>query len=58
MFLADQNQPFGMALVEGTFYVGNTDGIVAFDYQEGATRIEGRAAGWSSSRRTATGRAA
>ena len=35
------NQPFGMALVGGTFYVGNTDGVVAFDYAEGATRLEG-----------------
>ena len=28
MFLSGQNQPFGMALVAGTFYVGNTDGMV------------------------------
>lgn len=41
LFLADQNQPFGMALVGGRFYVGNTDGIVAFDYQPGATRLTG-----------------
>ncbi len=40
-FLEGQNQPFGMALVDGTFYVGNTDGIVAFPYQDGATRLEG-----------------
>lgn len=40
-FLENQNQPFGMALVDGTFYVGNTDGIVAFPYADGATRIEG-----------------
>ncbi|MEZ5934010.1 MAG: sorbosone dehydrogenase family protein [Alphaproteobacteria bacterium] len=40
-FLEGQNLPFGMALVNGTFYVGNTDGITAFSYQEGATRIEG-----------------
>ncbi|MFV0302311.1 MAG: PQQ-dependent sugar dehydrogenase [Paracoccus sp. (in: a-proteobacteria)] len=40
-FLTDQRQPFGMALVEDTFYVGNTDGIVAFPYAEGADRIEG-----------------
>src|SRR5690606_39129357 len=33
--------PFGMALVGETFYVGNTDGIVAFDYQPGATRLNG-----------------
>lgn len=41
VFLENQRQPFGMALVDGTFYVGNTDGIVAFDYTEGATKIEG-----------------
>jgi glucose/arabinose dehydrogenase len=40
VFLEKQNQPFGMALVEGTFYVGNTDGIVAFPYRNGATRID------------------
>ena len=40
-FLTGQRQPFGMALVEGTFYVGNTDGIVAFPYADGADRIEG-----------------
>ncbi|CAM3213603.1 sorbosone dehydrogenase family protein [Paracoccus nototheniae] len=40
-FLTGQNQPFGMALVDGTFYVGNTDGIVAFDYPEGATQLTG-----------------
>jgi glucose/arabinose dehydrogenase len=33
------NQPFGMALLGDTFYVGNTDGVVAFPYSEGATRI-------------------
>jgi glucose/arabinose dehydrogenase len=33
-------QPFGMAMVDGTFYVGNTDGVVAFAYTPGATRIE------------------
>ncbi len=32
-------QPFGMALVGDTFYVGNTDGLVAFPYTPGATRI-------------------
>jgi glucose/arabinose dehydrogenase len=35
------NQPFGMALVGDTFYVGNTDGIVAFPYEPGATRLAG-----------------
>jgi glucose/arabinose dehydrogenase len=41
VFLAEQNQPFGMALLGDTFYVGNTDGLVAFPYQAGATRITG-----------------
>lgn len=41
VFLEGQNQPFGMALVEGTFLVGNTDGIVAFPYEAGATRLAG-----------------
>ncbi len=41
LFLAGQKQPFGMALVDGRFYVGNTDGIVVFDYQPGATRLTG-----------------
>ncbi|MBE9637447.1 PQQ-dependent sugar dehydrogenase [Salipiger mangrovisoli] len=41
IFLENQNQPFGMALVDGTFYVGNTDGIVAFPYAEGATSLTG-----------------
>ncbi|HVX75836.1 MAG TPA: sorbosone dehydrogenase family protein [Bradyrhizobium sp.] len=38
-FMAGLNQPFGMALVGDTFYVGNTDGVVAFPYQPGADRI-------------------
>ena len=33
------SQPFGMALLGETFYVGNTDGVVAFPYTAGATRI-------------------
>jgi glucose/arabinose dehydrogenase len=38
-FLDGLRQPFGMALVGDTFYVGNTDGVVAFPYTSGATRI-------------------
>jgi len=38
-FLEGLNQPFGMALLGDTFYVGNTDGVVAFPYTDGATRI-------------------
>ena len=42
VFLGGLNQPFGMALVGDTFYVGNTDGLVAFPYTRGATRITAR----------------
>src|SRR3984893_1018939 len=38
-FMEGLNQPFGMALVGDTFYVGNTDGVVAFPYAAGADRI-------------------
>lgn len=38
-FLEGLNQPFGMALLGDTFYVGNTDGLVAFPYTPGARRI-------------------
>ena len=33
------NQPFGMALLGDTFYVGNTDGVLAFPYAAGVKRI-------------------
>jgi len=39
IFMEGLNQPFGMALVGDTFYVGNTDGVVAFPYVPGADRI-------------------
>ncbi|MBV8411099.1 MAG: sorbosone dehydrogenase family protein [Alphaproteobacteria bacterium] len=39
VFLKDQSQPFGMALLGDTFYVGNTDGVVAFAYTAGASSI-------------------
>lgn len=39
VFLDGLNQPFGMALLGDTFYVGNTDGVVAFPYAPGVTRI-------------------
>lgn len=38
-FMEGLSQPFGMALVGDTFYVGNTDGVVAFPYVDGADRI-------------------
>src|SRR5918995_1324144 len=39
VFLEGLNQPFGMALLGDTFYVGNADGVVAFPYTTGARRI-------------------
>lgn len=39
VFLNDLNQPFGMAQLGDTFYVGNTDGLMAFPYKDG--RIAG-----------------
>jgi hypothetical protein len=39
VFLEGLNQPFGMALLGDTFYVGNTDGVMAFPYAAGAGRI-------------------
>jgi glucose/arabinose dehydrogenase len=42
LFLAELNQPFGMALLDETFYVGNTDGLVAFPYAAGTRRVTGQ----------------
>src|ERR1700710_851348 len=39
VFLENLNQPFGMAMLDYTLYVGNTDGLVAFPYTTGTTRI-------------------
>lgn len=38
-FMQGLSQPFGMALLGETFYVGNTDGVVAFPYVAGADSI-------------------
>jgi glucose/arabinose dehydrogenase len=38
-FMEKLNQPFGMALLGDTFYVGNTDGVMAFPYVAGADSI-------------------
>lgn len=40
-FLDGLNQPFGMAQLGNRFYVGNTDGVVAFDYDAAAARATG-----------------
>ena len=39
-FLEGLNSPFGMALVGDQLYVANTDALVRFPYEEGATRID------------------
>jgi len=41
VFLDGLHQPFGMLLLGNNFYVGDTDGVVAFVYQPGAPRIAG-----------------
>lgn len=43
VFAENLNQPFGMALVSGYFYVANTDAVVRFRYTENAVRVPGRA---------------
>ena len=40
-FLEGLNSPFGMALVDRTLYIANTDAVMRFDYEDGATRIAG-----------------
>lgn len=39
VFLENLNSPFGMALVGNTLYVANTDALIRFPYQKGATQI-------------------
>ena len=39
VFMEGLNQPFGMAALGSNLYVGNTDGVVAFPFAEGAGRI-------------------
>lgn len=39
VFVEDQNQPFGMALVGSKFYLGNTDGVVEFDYDAASGQL-------------------
>lgn len=39
VFLDGLHSPFGMVLVDDTFYVANTDALVSFPYRPGQTRI-------------------
>lgn len=34
-------QPFGMAMLDGTFYIGNTDALVSLPYADGANSLPG-----------------
>jgi glucose/arabinose dehydrogenase len=42
VFLKDLNQPFGMCLIGKTLFVANTDSVVAFEYEDRKTRLEGK----------------
>jgi glucose/arabinose dehydrogenase len=39
-FLENLHSPFGMALVDSSLYVANTNAVVRFPYQEGVTQID------------------
>ncbi|MBC7767668.1 MAG: sorbosone dehydrogenase family protein, partial [Phycisphaerales bacterium] len=41
VFAENLNQPFGMVLVGGHIYIGNTDAVVRFPYVAGAVRVNG-----------------
>ncbi len=40
VFLENLNQPFGMLVMDGYFYVGNVDAVKRFPYEEGQTSID------------------
>jgi len=39
VFLTDLHNPLGMLILNNTFYVANTDAVVAYPYQSGQTKI-------------------
>jgi len=41
-FANDLNQPFGMLIIGSHFYVGNTDGLMRYDYKPGDTLLQGK----------------
>lgn len=41
-FLSGLKQPFGMLLIGNHFYVGNTDALVRYTYESGATKISSK----------------
>ena len=42
VFIEGLNQPFGMLIIGNHFYVGNTDGVVEYDYKPEASSITSR----------------
>lgn len=40
-FLDNLYSPFGMAMVDGTFYVGNSNAVMTYLYTDGATQLKG-----------------
>lgn len=42
VFLKDLNQPFGMLILDGYFYVANVDEVIRFPYQKGANSISAK----------------
>lgn len=41
VFAENLNRPFGLAINNGYFYIGNTDSVVRAKYQAGMTKLEG-----------------
>ncbi len=42
-FVTGLTSPFGMALVDGQFYVANADALIRFEYPENALKLDGKA---------------
>jgi glucose/arabinose dehydrogenase len=42
VFLGGLNQPFGMLLLNGSFYVANTDGVLRFPWKDGQTKMDAK----------------
>jgi glucose/arabinose dehydrogenase len=41
-FMSGLNQPYGMLVLNGYFYVANTDGVMRYPYKEGQTSISAK----------------
>ncbi len=42
VFIDQQNRPLGMLILNGYFYIANTDGVYRYPYTAGITRLEGK----------------